>query len=243
MQFEVIKTNIVNIAVDAIVLPANEALKEGSGTSRAIFEAAGRKNLEKACEKARKELGPHSTGKAIPTHAFDLNAKYIIHAVVPKWVDGNHDEYALLSSAYLSALNIADVLGCESIAFPLLASGNNRFDKKLAVRIAEESIGSFDGTKLKRVFLVVYGDTMEEYIKSLGYEVMIIPENIHWDKKKSEYQAKMDKIIADGKDVAQEILETQLSKAIDWAKDPKNIDTTIQIGKNIITIINRIAQK
>ena len=48
MQFNVVKTNIVNIAVDAIVLPANEHLKEGSGTSKAIFEAAGRKALTKA---------------------------------------------------------------------------------------------------------------------------------------------------------------------------------------------------
>lgn len=51
MQFEVIKTNNMNFAVDAIVLPANEYLKEGSGTSYAIYEATGRKTLTIACEK------------------------------------------------------------------------------------------------------------------------------------------------------------------------------------------------
>lgn len=60
MTFEIFKANIVNIHADAIVLPANEALKEGSGTSRAIFEAAGRKQLTKAC----KELGHCNTGSA-----------------------------------------------------------------------------------------------------------------------------------------------------------------------------------
>ena len=68
MKFKIIKANIVDVASDAIVLPANEALKEGSGTSKAIFTAAGRKELTKAC----KELGHCSTGSAIPTLAYNL---------------------------------------------------------------------------------------------------------------------------------------------------------------------------
>lgn len=79
--------------------------------------------------------------------------KYIIHAVVPRWVDGEHDEYDLLSSAYLASLNIAEIMRCDSIAFPLLASGNNGFDKELAIQIAKESIGQFTGDSLKNVYL------------------------------------------------------------------------------------------
>lgn len=33
MKFEIVKANIIDVVSDAIVLPANEALKEGSGTS------------------------------------------------------------------------------------------------------------------------------------------------------------------------------------------------------------------
>ena len=218
MKFKIIKANIVDVASDAIVLPANEALKEGSGTSKAIFTAAGRKELTKAC----KELGHCSTGSAIPTLAYNLSSKYIIHAVVPKWIDGEHSEYDLLSSAYLASLNIAEVMGCESVAFPLLASGNNGFDKQLAVRIAEESIKSFEGVNLKKVFLVVYGDTMETYMKSLGYNVLVIPAHVKMNDKKIHHQDKQKKLIADGKDVAQDILETQLEKGIEWIKHPKN---------------------
>ena len=189
MKFKIIKANIVDVASDAIVLPANEALKEGSGTSKAIFTAAGRKELTKAC----KELGHCSTGSAIPTLAYNLSSKYIIHAVVPKWIDGEHSEYDLLSSAYLASLNIAEVMGCESVAFPLLASGNNGFDKQLAVRIAEESIKSFEGVNLKKVFLVVYGDTMETYMKSLGYNVLVIPAHVKMNDKKIHHQDKQKK--------------------------------------------------
>ena len=45
MKFEIVKANIVDVVSDAIVLPANKALKEGIGTSKAIFNAAGRKEL------------------------------------------------------------------------------------------------------------------------------------------------------------------------------------------------------
>ena len=117
MKFKIIKANIVDVASDAIVLPANEGLKEGPGSSKAIFSAAGRKELTQACKK----LGHRNIGSAVPTLAYNLSSKYIIHAVVPKWIDGEHSEYDLLSSAYLAALNIAEVMGCESIAFPLLA--------------------------------------------------------------------------------------------------------------------------
>lgn len=44
MKFKIIKANIVDVASDAIVLPANEGLKEGPGSSKAIFSAAGRKD-------------------------------------------------------------------------------------------------------------------------------------------------------------------------------------------------------
>ena len=226
MKFKIIKANIVDVASDAIVLPANEALKEGSGTSKAIFTAAGRKELTKAC----KELGHCSTGSAIPTLAYNLSSKYIIHAVVPKWIDGEHSEYDLLSSAYLASLNIAEVMGCESVAFPLLASGNNGFDKQLAVRIAEESIKSFEGVNLKKVFLVVYGDTMETYMKSLGYNVLVIPAHVKMNDKKIHNQDKQKKLIADGKDVAQDILEAQLEKAIEWIKKPENQKILFEAG-------------
>lgn len=226
MKFKIIKANIVDVASDAIVLPANEALKEGSGTSKAIFTAAGRKELTKAC----KELGHCSTGSAIPTLAYNLSSKSIIHAVVPKWIDGEHSEYDLLSSAYLASLNIAEVMGCESVAFPLLASGNNGFDKQLAVRIAGESIKSFEGVNLKKVFLVVYGDTMETYMKSLGYNVLVIPAHVKMNDKKIHHQDKQKKLIADGKDVAQDILEAQLEKAIEWIKKPENQKILFEAG-------------
>ena len=121
-------------------------------------------------------------------------------------------------------------MGCGSIAFPLLASGNNGFDKELAVHIAKESIEQFSGTNLKKVILVVYGDSTEELMNNLGYAVMVIPDKIYIDERKAEHKAKANKLIADGKEVAQKFLEEQIAKASEWLKDENNREKVLQYG-------------
>ena len=74
MKFEIVKANIIDVVSDAIVLPANEGLKEGPGSSKAIFSAAGRKELTQACKK----LGHCNIGSAVPTLGYNLSSKYII---------------------------------------------------------------------------------------------------------------------------------------------------------------------
>lgn len=232
MKFDIVKTNIINVAADAVVLPANEHLKEGSGASQAIFEAAGRSALTKYCDK----LGHCDIGNAVPTPAFKLPAKYIIHAVVPRWIDGSNDEYSLLSSAYLSALNIADVMRCESIVFPLLASGNNGFDKELAIHIANESIEHFTGINLKKVTIVIYGDNTEELVKSLGYSVMDIPYDILKNGQKAEHKDRAKKLLSDGKDVAQQFVEDQIAKGLEWLKNKENREKVLKCAFMIVQL-------
>lgn len=219
MDMKIIKSNIINVQGDAIVLPANEKLKEGPGTSAAIFAAAGRKELTAAC----KQIGKCEMGFSVPTPAFKLDAKYIIHAVVPKWIDGEHNEYGLLSSAYLSAMKLADIMGCTSIVFSLLASGNNGFDRALALEIAAKSISSFEGEKLKNVILVVYGDNMECFVKSQGYDVDIVESTV---KKQPVISDEVKKIIANGLKAAQV-----------WLKDDNNRKKIVDFGFSIAFMV------
>lgn len=233
MEFSVVKANIVNLNVDAVVLPANEQLREGSGTSRAIFKAAGRMALTKAC----KEISHCNMGSAVPTLGYNLKSEYIIHAVVPRWVDGEHGEYDLLSSAYLASLNIAEIMRCDSIAFPLLASGNNGFDKELAIQIAKESIGQFTGDSLKNVYLVVFDDSVEILMRMQGFDVTVPPEQLVINEQKAEQKAKFQKLFADGKDVAQKALDDQVHKALEWLKDEQNQEKLINWGIAIAQIV------
>ena len=114
MPFLMIRNDITNVAADAIVNPANRNLLQGSGTSRAIYQAAGEQELTAACE----AIGYCEPGRAVCTPAFGLPAKYIFHAVCPAWHGGFFGEAEQLASAYHSALELAAEYHCESVAFP-----------------------------------------------------------------------------------------------------------------------------
>lgn len=120
MPFLMIRNDITKVATDAIVNPANRNLLQGSGTSRAIYQAAGEQELTAACE----AIGHCDLGRAVCTPAFGLPAKYIFHAVCPAWHGGGFGEAEQLASAYHSALKLAAKYHCESVAFQLLSSGN-----------------------------------------------------------------------------------------------------------------------
>ena len=86
MPFLMIRNDITKVAADAIVNPANRNLLQGSGTSRAIYQAAGEQELTAACE----AIGHCEPGRAVCTPAFGLLAKYIFHAVCPAWQGGGN---------------------------------------------------------------------------------------------------------------------------------------------------------
>lgn len=217
---EVLKTDIAIVSATAIVLPANSRLKEGSGASRAIYEAAGRNELVDACKK----LGECKVGQAVPTPAFNLDARFIIHAVVPKWIDGNNSEYELLCTAYQNSLNLADVMGCETIAFPVLASGNNGFDMELAFEIARQSIEEYEGTNLKKAFLVIYGNRITSIVSERGYSIKEFPDKINKSKGVQKQNG----------------IKEGLAKAFKYLTDPKNIEKAAIVATTICNTAQKV---
>ena len=152
MPFLMIRNDITKVAADAIVNPANRNLLQGSGTSRAIYQAAGEQELTAACE----AIGYCDLGKAVCTPAFRLPAKYIFHAVCPAWQGGLFGEAEQLAGAYHSALELAAEYQCESVAFPLLSSGNYGYPKEQAFRIAVDTITQYVMEHDLTVYLVLY---------------------------------------------------------------------------------------
>ncbi|MGI6010105.1 MAG: macro domain-containing protein [Ruminococcus sp.] len=152
MPFLMIRNDITKVMADAIVNPANEELLEGSGTSRAIYLAAGEEKLTKACA----GIGHCDTGKAVMTKAFGLPAKYIIHAVGPVWRGGDWGEADLLYGAYMESMKLAAKRRLKSIAFPLLSSGNYRYPKDQALKTAIRAISDFLMEHEMMVWLVLY---------------------------------------------------------------------------------------
>ena len=152
MPFQIIRNDITKVTADAIVNTANPRPVIGGGTDSAIYQAAGAEQLLAE----RQKIGEIARGEAAVTPAFDLKAKYIIHTVGPAWIDGKHGERETLHSCYEKVLNLAAGLSCQSIAFPLIATGVYGFPKDEALNIALAEIGKFLLTHDMDVTLVVF---------------------------------------------------------------------------------------
>ena len=215
MKFKIIRNDISNMEADAIVLPANSWLKIGSGTSKAIFDKAGRKELENACKK----IGYTKVGHTVVTKAYGLEASFILHSVVPKWINGKHKELMHLSTAYLSALTLADDLQCQSLAVPLLGAGNNGFDSETAFQIARESIDCFQShNKLRDVCLVVYSTDVVTMLKNQGVYVEEYIDGVYVLNKDERHITPVQRLLEQGKDVATLFVEDGMEIAMEYAR-------------------------
>lgn len=154
MAFEIIRNDITKVKADAVVNTANPQPVVGGGTDTAVYRAAGEKRLLEC----RKKIGEIAPGQAACTPAFRLKAKYIIHTVGPVWQGGDRGEREILSACYANSLALAAQLACESVAFPLIATGTYGFPKDEALAIALKEIGAFLLTHEMRVTLVVFDE-------------------------------------------------------------------------------------
>ena len=183
MPFEIVRNDIVNMKVDAIVNTVNPRPIIGAGTDKAVHDKAGARLLL-----ARKEIGNIAVGEAAITPAFDLNARYVIHTAGPIWRDGKSSEEALLASCFKNSLRLAKEKECESIAFPLISTGSYGFPKPLALQIAVREISSFLMENEMQVYLVVFEKQSFELSEKLFKSVSsYIDANYVSDKMNLEY--------------------------------------------------------
>src|SRR5216110_1882446 len=132
---EAVQGDITREAVDAIVNAANSGLTRGGGVCGAIFAAAG-PELDAACA----DLGGCPTGDAKATPGFRLPARWIIHAVGPRWRGGDKGEPEDLASCYRRSLEVADELGARSVACPAISPGIYGYPPEEAARIAVDTL-------------------------------------------------------------------------------------------------------
>lgn len=148
-----LRGNIVEVQVDAIVNAANSGLRGGGGVDGAIHRAGGPLIMEE-CRK----IGGCPTGSAVATTAGRLPAKYVFHAVGPIY-SGSQNDGLLLASAYQSCLDLAEQHQVKSIAFPSLSTGIYGYPLELAAPIALRTIIEHiqKPTSLQQVLMVLFG--------------------------------------------------------------------------------------
>lgn len=159
---EVTRGDLVEERADAIVNAANGQLTGGGGVDAALHKAAGPSLLEECLSFTSTPEGVRCPiGEVRVTHAGDLHAKYVIHAVGPVF---DPDERirceSELHQVHLSALRAAAHRQCETVALPAICAGAYGFPAQLCGNTAIRATAEFlnGGGLLKRVRFVLFND-------------------------------------------------------------------------------------
>lgn len=165
---QAVQGDITTQDVDAIVNPASTQMRGGGGADGAIHRAAGKRLLEECIARF-----PHGlkTGEAGWTHGFNLAAKFVIHTPGPIY-RGQKTDRRLLESSYRNCLAVADELGIDSIAFPLISTGAYGYPMEEGIDVAVDTL-STTPTRVTQIRIV----TMDAEIqKKLQARLAQIPE-------------------------------------------------------------------
>ena len=150
-KLEVVEGDIAALEVDAIANAANSELSMGAGVAGALKRAGGGEIEREAVAK-----GPIETGEAVATSAGRLPARYVVHgAVMGPDLETDAD---LVRRTTRRCLEVADELGCESVALPAFGTGVGRFPLHECARIMVDVVREFQPRSLGRVVLAVFGE-------------------------------------------------------------------------------------
>lgn len=131
-RLEIVRGDLTQEPLDAIVNAANAWLQHGGGVARAISSRGG-EQIQRESDAWVARHGPLEHDRAAFTGAGALPCRVVIHVVGPVW--GAGDEDRKLTQAVHAALTCADGLNLASIAFPAISTGIFRFPPERAARV------------------------------------------------------------------------------------------------------------
>jgi O-acetyl-ADP-ribose deacetylase (regulator of RNase III) len=177
-RLTLVRGDITEQRVDAIVNAANPTLLGGGGVDGAIHRKGGQSIVEE-CRIIRRDRHPDGlpTGEAVVTTAGKLPARHVIHTVGPIWRGGDGGEAEQLSNAYRNSLLRAQEAGAKSVAFPSISTGAYGYPVRHAAHIAlhtvlhvlSETEGIFDEVRFalfSEEDLAVYETALAELIEA-----------------------------------------------------------------------------
>ncbi len=159
VQLEVREGDITAVEVDAVANAANDYLWMGAGVAGAIKRAGGAEIEREAMAQAPIELG-----SAVATGAGSLPARYVLHGAVMR--QDLRTDAGLVRRTTRSCLELADELGCRSLALPAFGTGVGGFPLAECARIMVEECRDFEPGSLELVVLVAFGRTAYEAFSS-----------------------------------------------------------------------------
>lgn len=183
MSFIIVRNDITEMKTEAIVNTANSEPVVGSGCDMAIYRKAG---YDRLLQYRIDKIGHVDAGEAFITPGFDLPAKYIIHTVSPMYKGGTEGENEKLRDCYRNVLRIAAENKIQSLAIPLIATGNFGYPREEGMRIAADEIREFLTRNNMTVYLVVFDDLSVKAGRNLCPDLDEYIDRNYVDKKSEE---------------------------------------------------------
>ncbi|MEN3007445.1 macro domain-containing protein [Pseudothermotoga sp.] len=137
---EIVQDDITKQDTEVIVNAANSHLKHGGGVAGAIVRAGG-EEIQKESDEYVKKNGPVPVSEVAVTKAGKLRAKYIFHAVGPRWGEGN--EHEKLYRTVQNILKKAEQTSVTSISIPAISSGIFGFPKDQCAEVFFKALTDF----------------------------------------------------------------------------------------------------
>jgi O-acetyl-ADP-ribose deacetylase (regulator of RNase III) len=152
-----VRGDITEQHVDALVNAANSSLLGGGGVDGAIHRKGGPAILEECrALRAGHYGGGLKTGRAVATTAGRLDARWVIHTVGPVW-SREEDRSGQLASCYRESLRVADKLGARTVAFPAISTGVYGWPLDDGARVAVEAVRAAD-TGVEEIRFVLFDE-------------------------------------------------------------------------------------
>ena len=149
----IIRGDLTDMDVDAIVNAANNDLQLGGGVAGAIRRRGG-EEIQRECD----EIGPVPVGAAAITTGGHLKARHVIHAASMA-LGGSTTPNALRSSVAQS-LKIAGQHRLTSIAFPAVGTGIAGFPMRECAQIMLEETKRYlqEQTSVEKIYFVLFDE-------------------------------------------------------------------------------------
>ncbi|MER7817441.1 O-acetyl-ADP-ribose deacetylase [Streptomyces sp. NPDC096153] len=153
-----VRGDITEQDVDAVVNAANSSLLGGGGVDGAIHRRGGPEILEECRRLRASHYGKGlPTGQAVATTAGRLPAQWVIHTVGPVH-SRSEDRSEQLASCYRESLRVADELGARTVAFPAISTGIYGWPMDDGARIATETVRNTGTTSVEEVRFVLFDE-------------------------------------------------------------------------------------
>lgn len=169
----IVRGDISRFKGDMVVNAANTWVINGSGVAGAIDGAAGFQ-LQEQLDK----IGHVPTGHSVVTPGYQMDAKWIAHAVAPVWEPRRKSQcMAIVTQLIEDIIAQANTYGAVSLAIPAIGTGVYQWPYTTFLQCFLNALDNVSSRTVTEIYLVVW--TREDYYFTVGWLDQDSDDSVH----------------------------------------------------------------